>query len=78
MWWAIKKIQLKNVTEPGIAYKQMMVALKNIGDRENVSTNLWEVNICSTCNMPFDPELLILTLSRTVQQSVNEKQVFKN
>jgi len=66
------------VTEPGIAYKQMMVALKNIGDRENVSTNLWEVNICSTSNMSFDPELVFLTLSRTVQYSVYKKQVFKN
>ena len=58
MWWAIKKIQLKNVTEPGRAYKQMMVALKNIGDRENVSTNLWEVRKSSNYNISFDPEIL--------------------
>ena len=44
VWWTIKKIMTKNVTNPGQAFKQILGAIITQPSKDNYSVNLWEVN----------------------------------
>ena len=43
MWWSVKKINMRNVSDHGQAYKKILGAMISQDSKDDYAVNLWEV-----------------------------------